>query len=37
MNDMVNRWKEPQLTFAPTPLKNGNTIEEESNKEVTTK
>lgn len=22
MNDMVNRWKEPQLTFAPTPLKN---------------
>lgn len=21
MNDMVDRWKEPQLTFAPTPLK----------------
>ncbi|CAM9023621.1 unnamed protein product [Wickerhamomyces anomalus] len=29
MNDMVDRWKEPQLTFAPTPLKSAD-----GNKEI---
>lgn len=28
MNDMVNRWKEPQTTFAPTPIQQKTTTQD---------